>query len=344
MKKRKKRGSFNHLNQFKRDRLEIMLKEGVAQKDIAEVLGIHPATVSREKRRRRKKDRAYSATIAQQKAKAQRASSKYCGMAVESDRARKQYIIRELQAHRSPDEIAGRIVVEEKYTSIGKDAIYAWLYSTRGGRYARLLCTKRRKKKAQRRYPKREMIPNRKPLKDRPKEGIHAEGDTFLSSKKDGTTAVAIIVIPDAQLTLAGKVPSMSPEIVSPVFAQLLSHAAVDDVTFDNGIENKQHETLPVPAYFCQAHHPWEKPHVENGIGLSRRWFFPKGTNFTAVSEDELQGHVHILNGKYRKSLGYRSAYEVAVARGIITKAFVEEKQLLAETYFATSIALGGRI
>lgn len=173
---------------------------------------------------------------------------------------------------------------------------------------------------------------------------MHAQGDTFLSSKKDGTAAVAIIVVPDAQLGLMRKVESMSPKVVCPVFAELLDAVSVDDATFDNGIENKDHHILPVPAYFCEAHHPWEKPDVENFIGLARRWFFPKGTNFNLVSEENLQAHLHILNGKYRKSLGYKSGYEEGVERGIITEAFVEEQRLSAEKYFATSIALGVRI
>jgi len=343
-KQQKKRDNFNHLTPAKRDRLEIMLKAGDKQKTIAEVLKVDPSTVSREKGRKRKKDLHYDATIAQAKAKAKRASSKYCGMAVESDLLRKNYIIAELKKHRSPDEIAGRIKKENIYKKIGTDAIYRWLYGTRGGRYATLLCTRRRKRKKQKRSAKREMIPNRISLKERPKEGIHAEGDTFVSPKNTGTESGAIIVIPDSQLILATKASSLSPVVVCPIFSSLLGETTATDITLDNGIENKGHETFPVPAYFCEAHHPWEKPHVENSIGLLRRWFLPKGMNMGLVEEARLQSHVHVLNGKYRKSLGYRSAYEVSLERGIIQKDFVEKKRLLAENYVATKIALGVRI
>lgn len=343
-KRRKKKRSFSHLDQHQRDRLEIMLKEGRKQKDIAAVLGVDPATISRERRRKRRGQRVYKASVAQTKANAKRASSKYCGMAVESDTKRKEYIIEQLKQHRSPDEIAGRIKLEKIYEPIGRDAIYAWLYSTRGGRYAHLLCTKRTKRTPQKRAGRREMIPNRISLKDRPKEGVHAQGDTFLSKKDDGTAAGALVVIPEAQLMLGSKVRGMSPAFSTPVFSRLLSEATVDDVTLDNGIENTHHEQLPVPAYFCEPHHPWEKPDVENGIGLLRRWFFPKGTDMNIVSEHELQAALHVLNGKWRRSKGFKSAYECALERGIITQDFINKKRLSAEKYFAKGIALGVRI
>ncbi|PIR93784.1 hypothetical protein COT97_04840 [Candidatus Falkowbacteria bacterium CG10_big_fil_rev_8_21_14_0_10_39_11] len=58
----------------------------------------------------------------------------------------------------------------------------------------------------------------------------------------------------------------------------------------------------------------------ENSIGLLRRWFIPKKTDLKNIVEDRFQNYFHILNGKYRKSLGYRTAYEVSLERGIIKK------------------------
>ena len=343
-KRKKRKRSFSHLDQAQRDRLEIMLREGRKQKDIAEVLGVDPGTISREKRRKRKRQRIYKAAVAEQKANTMRASSKYCGMAVESDLKRKLFIIGELEKYRSPDEIAGRIKLEKIYEPIGKDAIYSWLYSTRGGRYAPLLCTRRRKKKPHKKTGRREMIPNRISLKKRPKRGIHAQGDAFLSSKKDGTASGIMVVIPEVQLFLGTKTPNLSPKTYTPRIDALLKQTSADDCTFDNGIENKHHEQLSIPAYFCDPHAPWQKPDVENGIGLLRQWFVPEGTNMTNVTEEKLQTYLHVLNGKYRRSLGFRSAYELGVKRAIITKDFVEKKRLLAEKYLATQIALGGRI
>ena len=88
----------------------------------------------------------------------------------------------------------------------------------------------------------------------------------------------------------------------------------------DNGIENIYHEQFGVPTFFCTKGSPWQKPHIESSIGLNRRWFLPKGTDLSKVTEEEFQSMLHILNHKYRKSLGYRSAYEVSLESGIISK------------------------
>ena len=76
-----------------------------------------------------------------------------------------------------------------------------------------------------------------------------------------------------------------------------------------------------IRTYFCNPHSPWQKPLIENSIGLLRRWFLPKGTDLSKVTEEELQKYIYILNHKYRKSLGYKSADEAARERGILKKA-----------------------
>ena len=101
---------------------------------------------------------------------------------------------------------------------------------------------------------------------------------------------------------------------------KITSDIVIDDLTLDNGIENRDHHLFGVPTYFADPYSPWHKPHVENNIGLLRKWFIPKKTNLKLVSESQLQEYLHILNSKYRKSLGYKSAYEVAYERGIISK------------------------
>jgi len=47
-----------------------------------------------------------------------------------------------------------------------------------------------------------------------------------------------------------------------------------------------------------------------------RRWRFKKGTDWGKVSEKALQDVISFLNHKYRKSLKYQSAIEVAMAHG----------------------------
>ena len=93
-------------------------------------------------------------------------------------------------------------------------------------------------------------------------------------------------------------------------------------LTYDQGKEMTDHQRLTratgVKVYFADPHSPWQKPRIEGIIGLVRRWFLPKGTDLSKVSQEELNVYAKILNGKYRKSLGYRSASEAAEESGIL--------------------------
>ena len=171
---------YRHLNQLDRDRIEVMWREGVEQYKIAEVLKVDKGTVSREIERHKRKDGRYDSDTAEHKAMVKRGNSKYQGMKIEKNQDLKKSIIQELKNHRSPDEIAGRMIREKVHPRVNKDAIYKWLYSAYGERYCKYLCTKRKRKKLQKGLPQREMIPNRISIFERPIGGIHAEGDTFL--------------------------------------------------------------------------------------------------------------------------------------------------------------------
>lgn len=319
--KRKRRQPFYHLNLFDRDRIEALLETGHKQEEIAKVLNVDAGTVSRERKRRKRKSGRYEATTAQHKANIKRSNSKYRGMKIEKYPELRAQIIAGLQQLRSPDEIAGRMKRENVYPRVNANAIYKWLYSVWGQAYCRYLCTKRYRGRKQRRTVKREMIPHRIPLKERPKKGEHAEGDLFVSPTKTGAQrSGAIICVPSAQLLVGTMIENKKPATMAQAVNAITTDILVDDVTLDNGIENKFHEQFRLRAYFADPHSPWQKPHVENSIGLLRRWFIPKKTNLLTVSDGQLQLCLHILNDKYRKSLGYRSAYEVAIERGIIQK------------------------
>jgi len=322
MKKEKKRERhFRHLNQFDRDRIEALLKAGHKQEEIAKIICVGPCTVSREIRKRKRKNGYYEATTAQYKAQVKRSFSKYRGMKVETYPKLKKRIIEGLQEHRSPDEIAGRMKREKQTPRIGTNAIYKWLYSSWGQAWCRLLCTRRYRKRKQKKKTKREMIPNRISLKERPKRGMHAEGDIFVSPTKTKSQASgAVICVPESKLLIGTMIENKKPASMKQAVKKITPGLNINDLTLDNGIENKEHEQFGIDTYFADPHSPWQKPHIENSIGLLRRWFIPKSTDLKNVSEEQLQKYLFILNNKYRKSLGYRSALEVSLERGIIQK------------------------
>lgn len=317
----KKKIRFRHLDQHDRDRIEALLKAGHRQKEIADVLQVDKGTISREIKRRKRKDGRYEATAAQHKANIRRANSKHQGMKIERCPELRDFIIEQLQRYRSPDEIAGRMKREQRMPRVGANAIYKWLYTVYGQRYARYLCTRRVGRKPQKNRPKHEMIPHRISIWERPQSVSlrHWEGDTMVSPKRAHTTAsVAVASAIQEKYLCAMKIENLKPDSMKRAIQQKSAHAHMDTLTLDNGIENRAHEEFGMDTYFCDPHSPWQKPHVENSIGLLRRWFLPKGTNLDTVSEEELQAYIGILNGKYRKSLQYESAYEVAVRHGIL--------------------------
>lgn len=318
--------TFKHLGQKERDRIEALLDEGIAQSVIARILKVNKSTVSREVGRRERGSGRYSATSAQQKAYIKRLYSKYQGMRVESDCALRTYIIEQLRAHRSPDEIAGRMKREKQLFRVGKDAIYRWLYSSWGQRYCKYLCAKRyRRKKHRKNKTKRVMIPNRVSIHERPLGAAnktryrHFEADTAVAPKRVGNTeAIALAAERKSKLAIGTKIRSLSCREMTGAVRSFRKQVRMKSATLDNGIENRGHEHWGLPAYFADPHSPWQKPLVENTIGLLRRWFFKKGTDWATVTEPELQKALDILNNKYRKSLNYASAMEVALEHDII--------------------------
>lgn len=332
-KKHKKKRHFRHLNQSDRDRIQALLGSGHKQEEIAEILDFDPGAISREINRRKTKDGRYISAVAQHKAGVKRSNSKAQGMKIEAHPELRERIIRELSGkqHRSPDEIAGRMELEGVEPRASAKSIYRWLYSRWGQQYCRYLCTKRYKKRKQKKKTKREMIPNRRSIHIRPIGGIHAEGDLFVSPTKTGTQrSGAVFVIPDTKLAVGTMIENKKPASFRQAVTKINYEINIDDLTLDNGIENREHEQFGVDAYFCDPHSPWQKPHVEGFIGLERRWFLPKKTDLKNVTEEEFQEHLYILNNKYRKSLGYHSAYEVSLERGIIQKKSVTNGQTLA--------------
>lgn len=313
------RKTFRHLDFHARDRIEALWKAGHEQQEIAEILGVHKSTVSREIRLRKKETGEYKADVAEHKAQVKRGNSKYQGMKIEEHPELKKHIIRELKDSRSPDEIAGRMKEDGRKVCASPDAIYRWLRSIFGQRYCKYLCTKRYRKKPHSENPTRHVIPNMKSIHSMPPDpGWIVEGDTFLSPKKARKTAAVLVGWRESKLLKGNLVQSLRPKHTTRVMKKIKSEYALDALVLDQGIENKEHEQFGMPTYFCDKASPRQKPFIENSIGLLRRWFWPKGTDLSKISREEFQEKIEIINNKYRKTLRYRSANEVSREYGIL--------------------------
>lgn len=330
MPKKHKRRSYRHLTQADRDRLQALRDERVKQKEIAKILGVDPGTISREIARNRRKYRKkkhvknrnarYEAGAAHHKAYVRRKYAKYQGKKINENMYLKSYIVRKLKKHWNPDEISGRMERDHEPFYASKTAIYEWLRTSLGDRYCEYLYSGRHRAKRRKGVSsKRQMIPHRIGIERRPKGAEnrtrygHFEGDTMVSGKKTGSTAaLAVVYERKAKYLDARKLSSLAPKRFTAGVNEMIEHRNAKTISLDNGIENREHETMRVPAFFCDPYSSWQKGGVENGIKMIRR-FIPKGVDLAPYSDDDVRHIIDLLNGKPRKSLNYATPQEIMV-------------------------------
>ena len=100
------------------------------------------------------------------------------------------------------------------------------------------------------------------------------------------------------------------------IFGSLPSMAR-KSVTLDNGRENHKHtklNELGMNTYFADPYSSWQRGTNEYHNGLLRR-YFPKGTDFKTVTQEEIDDVVEEINNRPSKCLGYFTPFEVFFAK-----------------------------
>jgi len=170
-------------------------------------------------------------------------------------------------------------------------------------------------------YQKRGAIPGRLGIEPRPAiadektEIGHWESDTVIGVNHTGL--IVTHVDKASKFLLAGlarhKTVQQSNQVTMGLFEQI-EQGFRKTMTFDNGREFCGHQALAhglgLRCFFANPYHSWERGLNEHTNGLLRQ-FFPKGTNFKIVKPESLQRAVALINHRPRKSLDYRTPYEV---------------------------------
>uniref|UniRef100_S0DGK3 Putative transposase n=1 Tax=termite gut metagenome TaxID=433724 RepID=S0DGK3_9ZZZZ len=133
------------------------------------------------------------------------------------------------------------------------------------------------------------------------------EGDTVLGGPGKGGLVTAIKR--RSRYLEMGLIANKEASTAEQVMCNMLAGTVpVLSVTLDNGSEfanfRQIEQTLEAPIYFADPHSPWQRESNENVNGLIR-FFFPKGTDFRAVSHEQVERVLHLINHRPRKCLGW---------------------------------------
>lgn len=141
------------------------------------------------------------------------------------------------------------------------------------------------------------------------------EGDTVVGSKSK--YCLVTQVDRKSKLLVAAISPNRTMnevrKAIKRAFELLEIKMPVHSITLDNGPEFADfkgiEEDLETTIYFADPHSPWQRGLNEHTNGILR-FFYPKGTDFSKIKEEELLEVVHLINSRPRKCLDYLSPLE----------------------------------
>jgi len=310
---------YKQLTYKERYQIYALLKEGLNLTQIANNIGYHKSTISREISRNSKKSTIYHPDSASIKTFTRhRDKHKFSKITVKV----KKYIHKYLKNDWTPEQVSGQLK-RDSIVDLSHEAIYQYIYQNKkeGGRlYLHLPHKLKKYNKRSGMYNIRGMIANRVSIHNRPvivdkKLRIGDwEVDTVIGKYHKG--AIVTIVDRKSKFTLMKKLPTKEAIGVSNAIIELLYPVKqfTHTITSDNGKEFTYHEniasSLNIDFYFCDPYSSWQRGLNENTNGLIRR-YIPKKSSFENISEKEIVTIQTKLNNRPRKSLGYRTPAEV---------------------------------
>ncbi|MCL2785193.1 MAG: IS30 family transposase [Propionibacteriaceae bacterium] len=336
---------YRHLCLDERIEIEKGLERGESGRSIAKRLNRNPSTICREIRRNAWRpsntsaayrpvklywcrrghltQMEYRASVAHHRA-ASRAQNSHQMIVFTSDEM-VDYVVTRLRDGWTPAMIAGRRQAGFSDCAphrVSHETIYRWIYS-KDQQHRRLFEYLVRGRKTRRHKHGRRVhssgIRYRISISQRPCEIDdrsqfgHWEGDTVVGrAHKNGIhTEVERTTRFLAARTLTSLTSHDTVDAQKDIFHRLPPEAA-RSVTLDNGSENHRAHELDeyaMPVYYCHPYCSWERGTNENTNGVLRR-YLPKGTDFTDLTQHDLDEIVTAINNRPLKCLGWYTPAE----------------------------------
>jgi IS30 family transposase len=291
-------------------------------RQIAREIGRSPSTVSREIRRNYG-SQGYRAKRADRLAWERALRPKPCRLALH--RELRWRVAQKLALQWSPEQISGWLKQQfptDQDMQISHEAIYRSLFvQTRGVLKKELtvhLRTRRHMRHAKggntghNQGKIRDMVS----IRERPAEAEdravpgHWEGDLLCGANN---TRIVTLVERASRFAMLLKVPSGDTATVVAALAKRIRKLPEElrrSLTWDQGSEMSGHKSFTVATnvqvYFCDPRSPWQRGSNENTNGLLRQ-YFPRGTDFSRISQAQLNAIALRLNQRPRKTLGFET-------------------------------------
>lgn len=307
----------NHLTQEDRYHIHALKNTGKNNTEIANELGKHKSTISRELKRN-SGQRGYRATQAHKLACLRKEEApKFIKINIDLIIIISFY----LEEKWSPEQISGWLFKEKKI-EISHEKIYQLVLEDKqcgGILYTHLRWQiKRKKRYGTKAHDRRGQIVNkvsiekRAEIVDKKSRRGDFEGDLVIG--KNHKHALVTLVDRKTKLVKIIKVKSKKAEEVSEAICKVLKGFKIYTLTFDNGKEFSYHEkiakVLNTKVFFAHPYCSHERGLNENTNGLIRQ-YFPKKSDFTKLSALDISKVENALNNRPRKTLNFKTPNEM---------------------------------
>jgi len=314
---------YHQLTSEERFMISALRKQGHNASSIAQYLGRHRSTISREFNRNSARwDGSYRPSKAIERTNGRRSRSRRNWQFGVKEWRLVEKLLREKW---SPEQISGRLDNDD-VLSISYPTIYRYVRRDKknGGNLYRCLRLPKKWRKRHRSRDYRGRLAGKRHISERPlsaenrtRKG-HWEIDTVMG--RYGTKPCIVTMVErKTGYVLIGKLKSRRKDVTNERVIQLIQkHPELfKTITADNGTEFHGHAEVEratgAKFYFATPYHSWERGTNENTNGLIRQ-YLPKGTSLVGLTQQACNAIAIKLNDRPRKRYGFKTPAEMFYA------------------------------